>query len=257
MQECGYFQTAAPYYTERSDLPSYLILYTLSGQGLLLYEHTSHMLEAGSCFYIDCKNPHRYEPQKGQNWEFLWLHFQGICAEGYYTEFHSAGTPVVSVQDPFLTESTLRRILALNQRKTVYSEVLTSSLITGLVTELVIQKLTSSRTPFRLPDSVHDTVLFLQTHYPEPLSLDLISSHLNVSKYHLSREFSRCMGMSIHQYLISCRIQAAKELLRESSLSVEDIACQVGIGHVSHFIQLFRDREGSTPLEYRKMWKGR
>lgn len=50
MQECGYFQTAAPYYTERSDLPSYLILYTLSGQGLLLYEHTSHMLEAGSCF---------------------------------------------------------------------------------------------------------------------------------------------------------------------------------------------------------------
>ncbi len=257
MQECGYFQTAAPYYTERSDLPSYLILYTLSGRGQLLYEHTSHMLEAGSCFYIDCKNPHRYEPQKGQNWEFLWLHFQGICAEGYYTEFHSAGTPVVSVQDPFLTESTLRRILALNQRKTVYSEVLTSSLITGLVTELVIQKLTSSRTPFRLPDSVHDTVLFLQTHYPEPLSLDLISSHLNVSKYHLSREFSRCMGMSIHQYLISCRIQAAKELLRESSLSVEDIACQVGIGHVSHFIQLFRDREGSTPLEYRKMWKGR
>lgn len=91
MQECGYFQTAAPYYTERSDLPSYLILYTLSGQGQLLYEHTSHMLEAGSCFYIDCKNPHRYEPQKGQNWEFLWLHFQGICAEGYYTEFHSAG----------------------------------------------------------------------------------------------------------------------------------------------------------------------
>ena len=89
------------------------------------------------------------------------------------------------------------------------------------------------------------------------MSLDLISSHLNVSKYHLSREFSRCMGMSIHQYLISCRIQAAKELLRESSLSVEDIACQVGIGHVSHFIQLFRDREGSTPLEYRKMWKGR
>ena len=91
MQECGYFQTAAPYYTERSDLPSYLILYTLSGRGQLLYEHTSHMLEAGSCFYIDCKNPHRYEPQKGQNWEFLWLHFQGICAEGYYTEFHSAG----------------------------------------------------------------------------------------------------------------------------------------------------------------------
>lgn len=257
MQECGYFQTAAPYYTERSDLPSYLILYTLSGQGKLLYEHASHKLEPGSCFYIDCRHPHRYEPYKEKKWEFLWLHFQGICAQGYYTDYCSTGSPVILVQDPFLTESTLRRILALNQRKTVYSEVLTSSLITSLITELVIQKLTLSQKRFRLPDPVHDAAFFLQTHYPEPLRLDQIAKHLNVSKYHLSREFTRYMGISIHQYLISCRIQAAKELLRESDLSIEAIACQVGISHISHFIQLFRDREGCTPLEYRKMWKGR
>lgn len=255
MQECGYFRTSSPYYTERSSLPSYLILYTLSGQGLLQYEHDSYPLKAGCCFYIDCMQPHRYEPQKGQEWEFLWLHFHGISAGGYYMEFHSTGSPVVLIQEPFLMESTLRRILALNQRKAVYSEVLTSSLITSLVTELVAQKLTASQSPFRLPDSVHDTVSFIQAHYSENLSLGQIAGRLNFSKYHLSKEFSRYMGMSIHQYLISCRIQAAKELLRESSLSVTSIACQVGIPQTSHFIQPFRNREGITPLEYRKMWK--
>lgn len=181
VQECGYFQTFAPYYTERSELPSYLILYTLSGQGRLLYGHISHTLGPGSCFYIDCRHPHRYEPYKEKTWEFLWLHFQGISAQGYYTEYCSTGGPVISVQEPFLTESTLRRILALNLRKTVYSEVLTSSLITSLITELVIQKLTLSQKHFRLPDSVHDAAFFLKTHYPEPLRLDQIARHLNVS----------------------------------------------------------------------------
>ena len=257
MQECGYFQTRVPYYTERPGLPSFLILYTLSGRGRLLYEHTSYTLEAESCFYIDCMYPHRYEPCKGQSWEFLWLHFYGIGASGYYADYCSTGSSVIMVQNPFLAESTLRRILALNQRKTVYTEILTANLISNLVTELIIQKLTSSQKPFRLPDSVQDALSLIHTHYQEPLRLDQIALTLNISKYHLSREFSRYMGLSFHQYLINCRIQAAKELLRESNMSVESIACQVGIPHVSHFIRLFREREGITPLEYRNIWKDR
>lgn len=255
MQECGYFQTAPPYYTERSSLPSYLILYTLSGSGRLLYEKTSWPLEKGSCFYIDCMRPHRYEPSAEGRWEFLWLHFNGISAKGYHTDFLHTGGPVLQILDPFPMESALRRILSLNQRRAIYSEVLTASLITSLITELIIQKQTDSRTPFCMPDIVHDAVGFIQAHYSEPLTLSLIAGQMNISQSHLSREFSRCMGISIHQYLINCRIQAAKELLRESNLSVEDIACQVGNSHVSHFIRLFREREGCTPLEYRKVWR--
>ena len=77
---------------------------------------------------------------------------------------------------------------------------------------------------------------------------------LNISKYHLSREFTRCTGESIHQYLIRIRVNQAKILLKETTLSVEEIAYQVGIHHASHFIQLFREREGMTPLEFRKHW---
>lgn len=255
MQECGYFQTAHPYYTERSSLPSYLILYTLSGSGRLIYGKNFYTLGKGSCFYIDCMQPHRYEPSPGSCWEFLWLHFNGITAKGYYTDYIRTGDPVLQIQETFPTESSLRRILSLNQRKTIYSEVLTASLITSLITELIIQKQTHSQTPFRVPDIVHDTVNFIQSHYPDPLTLKLIAGQMNVSESHLSREFSHCMGISVYQYIISCRIQAAKELLRESSLSVEAIACQVGSSHVSHFIRLFREREGCTPLEYQKIWQ--
>lgn len=290
MQECGYFQTSPDYYTERSGLPSYLILYTLSGQGQLLYARNTYQLNPGSCFYIDCQLSHRYEPsdqlpkepaksseasmfsmpvcmpasispdtdksvKTQKNWEFLWLHFNGISARGYYHDFSALGEPVLQIQDTFLVETTLRRILSLYQRKNISSEVLTSSLITNLLTELIIQKLTASQKLFRLPDSIHEATAFIQAHFTEELRLDQIAAFTNVSKYHLSREFSRYMGISINQYIINCKMQYAKELLRESSLSIDAIADQIGIGHTSHFIALFKAREGTTPLEYRKLWR--
>ena len=157
-------------------------------------------------------------------------------------------------QDTFLVESTLRRILSLARKKTVYTDILTASLITNLVTELMIQSMTDSRQIFVMPDYVNRSIEFLQAHFSEPLTLDTIAAYLNISKYHLSREFTCCTGESIHQYLIRIRVNQAKILLKETTLSVEEIAYQVGIHHASHFIQLFREREGMTPLEFRKHW---
>ena len=254
VQECGVFKTKPPYYTERSGLPSFLIVYTIRGKGKLTWRKQTMAIEQGSCFYIDCREPHRYENADADTWEFLWLHFNGPGAEHYFEDFHSAEHPVLMPQDTFLVESTLRRILSLARKKTVYTDILTASLITNLVTELMIQSMTDSRQIFVMPDYVNRSIEFLQAHFSEPLTLDTIAAYLNISKYHLSREFTRCTGESIHQYLIRIRVNQAKILLKETTLSVEEIAYQVGIQHASHLIQLFREREGMTPLEFRKHW---
>ena len=87
VQECGYFKTKFPYYTERASLPSYLLLYTISGKGILTYEKQSYSLISGTCFYINCMKPHRYEAvsdkvSSSKPWEFLWLHFYGNSSDG-------------------------------------------------------------------------------------------------------------------------------------------------------------------------------
>lgn len=110
VQECGVFKTKPPYYTERSGLPSFLIVYTIRGKGKLTWRKQTMAIEQGSCFYIDCREPHRYENADADTWEFLWLHFNGPGAEHYFEDFHSAEHPVLMPQDTFLVESTLRRI---------------------------------------------------------------------------------------------------------------------------------------------------
>ena len=216
MQECGHFKTTYPYYTERASLPSYLLLYTISGNGVLTYNKQKHLLEEGSCCFIDCMNPHRYEiaegrERKGEQWEFLWIHFHGVSAEGYYTEFSEDNLPVIQIQDTFLIESDLRRIIAIHQKKAVYAEVLTANLIHTILTELLIQRMTDFNEHFHIPDDISQAISFIQTHYTETISLEDIAKQVNLSKFHLAREFSKYMGISINQYVINCRIAHAKE----------------------------------------------
>ena len=99
VQECGVFKTKPPYYTERSGLPSFLIVYTIHGKGKLTWRKQTMAIEQGSCFYIDCREPHRYENADADTWEFLWLHFNGPGAEHYFEDFHSAEHPVLMPQD--------------------------------------------------------------------------------------------------------------------------------------------------------------
>ena len=63
------------------------------------------------------------------------------------------------------------------------------------------------------------------------------------------------MGITINEYLILTRISYAKELLKYTSLPVSEITFEVGMNNVTHFINLFKAREGCTPLVYRKRWK--
>ena len=115
IQEAGYFKTSDSYFTERKNLNSFLIVYTISGNGYLKYKGCSYTLSAGQCFYINCMEHHYYETAKNSDWEFLWIHFNGSSALGYYEEFVKNGFKTIQIQDTFFMESTLRRILALNQ----------------------------------------------------------------------------------------------------------------------------------------------
>ena len=87
VQEVGDFCTSSPYFTERENLNSFLIIYTLHGKGLLKYRGEQYTLHPGTTAYINCMEHHHYECLQNQNWEFLWIHFNGSSALGYYEEF--------------------------------------------------------------------------------------------------------------------------------------------------------------------------
>lgn len=255
VQEAGYFRTSPPYFTERANLNSFLLFYTISGKGMLKYQGRTYHLLPGSSALINCMHHHYYECLSGQEWEFLWLHFNGSTALGYYEEFIKNGFRILNDMDPFFMESTMRRILSLTQKKDLHSETLVSSLIVELLTHLLIANSTENLGLGFMPDYLKNVLKKIENQFREPLSLDLLSAEFGVSKYHLSREFKRYMGTPLNEYLIITRLNHAKELLKYAfDLTVEEIAYTCGFHHVSHFINLFKKHEKMTPLQFRREW---
>lgn len=255
MQEAGYFKTVWPYFTERANLNSFLLIYTLSGEGRLLYEEKEYGLTEGSCLFIHCMKHHEYHTVKGKKWEFLWLHFNGEKARGYYEEFVKNGFRILVIRQKELVEGLFREIIERNRKRELTTEVRTGGLIGTLLTELIVQNTTESRQAVLIPSCVRAAEKYLEQHFREKVMLQELADMLHMDKFYLIKEFSRYVGVTPHEYQIGLRLSYAKELLKYSDLSVTEIAYACGVNQTSHFISLFKEREHLTPAKFRKEWR--
>ena len=97
-----------------------------------------------------------------------------------------------------------------------------------------------------------ETLLYIQNHYREKLSITQICEQISYSPTHCSRTFKKDMGKSIIDYLTDLKIQRAKSLILEDRLSLNEIAVYVGYDDYTYFSHIFKDRVGCSPLHYLK-----
>lgn len=92
---------------------------------------------------------------------------------------------------------------------------------------------------------------YIEHHFKEKLTLDMLAAEVNVNKYYLAHAFKEEYGVSPINYLIACRIRDGKRLLSETDLSLSQISTILGFSSPSYFSQSFRKAEGISPMEYR------
>lgn len=93
---------------------------------------------------------------------------------------------------------------------------------------------------------------YIDRHFKENITLDMLSELAHVNKYYLVHSFSKEYGISPINYLISRRIRESRYLLGSTDHSLSQISHMLGFSSPSYFSQSFRRLEGISPLEYRK-----
>lgn len=103
-------------------------------------------------------------------------------------------------------------------------------------------------------EHVRQAIRYIQNHYPENISTDMIASNAHLHSNYLHRLFTAEMHCSIGEYLLNYRMENARRLLISSRMTVAEIARASGIPNHQHFSKLFRKHFGVSPIDFRKKY---
>ena len=153
-------------------------------------------------------------------------------------------------------EDLLRRMLREERSDRPYSLLYQKALLMQLLIFTVRNRHDQKEQYFR-PESplhrrVHKIVGYIHRNCHLSLSLETIAREFYISPYYLSRVFKQVTGLRLVEYINSVRVREAQELLRNSDLTVSQIAETVGYGSQTHFGRSFKRVTGMTAVQYRK-----
>lgn len=256
LQETGELHASSRHVGQRDDLHSYLFFLVLEGNGRLHYRGKEYALRPGSCVFIDCRHEYQHE-SLGAEWTLRWVHFCGTGAKELYDYYRQSGGRVCFSPKAFLAYSDLLGEIYRHAASEVYvSDLQLYEYLVHLMTMLCEENRTQELET-ETENGVRDMTpvkQYLEQHYQEKISLDLLAEQFYVNKFYMTRIFKKQFGDSIVNYLTHIRITRAKQLLRFTDLSIEKIGQECGLNDVNYFARVFRKVEGTSPGEFRKMW---
>jgi AraC family transcriptional regulator len=94
---------------------------------------------------------------------------------------------------------------------------------------------------------------YMQANLHLKIGLSELSGLLSISQSYFSKLFKNSAGTTPHQYLMQCRVQRTKELLKKTTLTVDEIAIHTGFDSASHLYHAFKQHVSISPTKYRKL----
>ena len=144
----------------------------------------------------------------------------------------------------------LHMIFTKNESETPFDKIIAKGALLAILGDLLNHTtLTDAPADY---DSVKNVLLYCSENYTEPLSLELLSKKLHLSRYYISHIFSDKLQVSFTDFVNTLRVEHACSLL-EKGANITEIALASGFSSVRTFNRVFAEEMGMTPREYIKL----
>lgn len=261
LQEVGSLQAIRSHTSKRENLQSYLVFAVIDGSGVLEYEGKHYDLKAGDVVFIDCRKSYShstgiYKLGGGRLWSLQWVHFYGPSVPAIYAKYcERGGRPVLQFKETSQVSRLLTALYDTAASKDYIRDMRINELLSSLLT-LLMEKSWNPKSGKRLPKlmDISEIRVYIDVHYAERLSLADVAGRFYINKDYLGKLFKEYFGTTVNGYILSVRITKAKQLLRFSDKTAEEIGDMVGLPDANYFSRMFKKVEGVSPSEYRKLW---
>lgn len=203
----------------------------------------------GEIVLFDCRQEHEYQAEDGT--EFFWLLFNGSSSEAFYRRILQSRNMRHAFAPPDYTD-TVRGIARLVSA-CASGERLTEASCSQLLHRILCGLLLAGERAAQPQDNpIARAIRYMNKSLSGPLSVQEVAQSVNLSPSHFSRLFKGHTGYSPYEYIVLRRLDEAKYLLTDTSLSVKEIAYRVGYNSEENFIHSFQKKVGVSPSVFRE-----
>lgn len=234
------------------------LFYVLSGEGAFYIEDDKIPVKADDLMIINPHVEHTEKTLPNDPMEYIVFGVEGLAfsfidpdqdnTKGY--SFYSYG----SDKNQFINFAQLM-MREFQEKKPGFEKVCHGLLQVLLVYISRKQNLSViSDSSFQLSKECALAKRYIDANYAKNITLDSLAEITHINKFYLAHSFTECIGQSPINYLTDRRLEACKELLTSSNLSVAQVASSAGFSSQSYFSQIFRKKTGMTPRQYRNRY---
>jgi AraC-like DNA-binding protein len=237
-------------------LSEYAVVYVTHGEG----EFDSHgtgpiALAAGDALVLFPGVWHRYRARKSTGWGIHWVHFQGDSADRLRADgVLRPDRAVLRIGlDPSILQAFQDVLDALRTEPSGFVQIAAAKTLEILAR--LVGAASAERAVPRLQKVVSRARLRLEADPGTLPVVDELIREFDVSRTHFFRIFKEQTGQSPYKYHLQLKLRRAGEMLRDSDLTVKQIAMALGFRNPYHFSRLFRAKTGASPRAYRHHWR--
>ena len=218
------------------------------------YRNAIHFVSAGEIVLINPGEMHTGSAAVEQGWTYRMLYPSAYLLQRAASELvgHQHGMPFFV--EPVISDPTMATQIAMLHAtfEENTSTLERESQLLWTLAQLIARHADSRPIPSTVTQeygSVQRVRAYIEDHYAENISLELLAHLVNLSPFHLLRTFRNIVGMPPHMYLTQIRINSAKRLL-VAGMPLAEVALLVGFADQSHFTKHFKRIVGVPPGLY-------
>ena len=243
----GITYPTANYRINRRNSPICLFEYILEGEGEVLIDGEWRRAASGDFYILSSGIDHIYRSSETNPWKKLWVN--------YYSDYMPAFLAAYGIRGGIFHSSSVKDYFEelINLTKSSGGESETAFRIADRLHKIVRIAATLNK---NAQDDEYGMRRMLSSYVHKKLNLDELAEALHMSKSNLIRIFKKTYGVTPYEYLIELRMETAKILLRDTKLTIKEIADKLVFFDEHYFSAIFLKKVGIRPGVYRKSAAG-
>lgn len=239
-------------------LQEYQLIYITDGKGVFESENCRTEIKDGSLILLFPDERHRYKPDKETGWNEYWVGFKGDFATNAIKEgFFNKSQPVLHIGFNEKVMNLFTDIIQTSkEEKPGYQPVISGAIIYLLGLMYAERKNSDVKDDDATRVCIDRAKVKIRSKVYEKVSFEHLAEELGVSYAWFRKIFKKHTGLAPGQYLTQLKIQKAKELLGNNSISIKQVAYKLQFESALYFSKLFKLKVGMSPMAFKNQFSG-